>query len=58
VIKNGKTDTSLYKKFTIKTLQNNKIDDFSSLKEIIERRLKEIENKKTLPDLIIIDGGK
>ncbi|NUJ97811.1 excinuclease ABC subunit UvrC [Candidatus Gracilibacteria bacterium] len=58
IIKNGKTDSSLYKKFTIKTLENNKIDDFSALKEIIQRRLKEIENKKNLPDLIIIDGGK
>jgi excinuclease ABC subunit C len=58
IIKNGKTESSLYKKFNIKTLEHNKIDDFSSLKEIIKRRLKEIENKKTLPDLIIIDGGK
>ncbi len=58
IIKNGKTDSSLYKKFTIKTLEHNKIDDFSALKEIIQRRLKEIENKKNLPDLIIIDGGK
>jgi len=58
VIKNGKPEKSLYRKFNIKTLPEQKIDDFASLEEVIERRLKEIENKENLPDLIIIDGGK
>lgn len=58
VIKNGKPEKSLYRKFNIKTLPEQKIDDFDSLEEVIERRLKEIENKENLPDLIIIDGGK
>lgn len=58
IIENGKTNPSLYKKFNIKTLENNKIDDFSSMKEIIDRRLKELILKKNIPDLIIIDGWK
>lgn len=58
VIENGKTNPSLYKKFTIKTLEHNKIDDFESMREIMTRRLKELILKKNIPDLIIIDGGK
>lgn len=58
IIESGKVNTAKYRKFNIKTLDNGKIDDFSSLKEIIERRLKELIEKKNIPDLIIIDGGK
>lgn len=58
VIENGKTNPWKYRKFNIKTLENGKIDDFFSLQEIIERRLKELLLKKNLPDLLIIDGGK
>lgn len=56
VIKNWKKEKFLYRKFKIKTLEEQKIDDFWSLKEIIYRRLKEIINLWNLPDLIIIDG--
>jgi len=58
VIENWKTASALYKKFNIKTLENNKIDDFASLAEIMKRRLKEIEKTWIIPDLIIIDGWK
>ncbi|MCT4617092.1 MAG: excinuclease ABC subunit UvrC [Candidatus Gracilibacteria bacterium] len=58
VIENGHAASNLYKKFNIKTLENNKIDDFASLAEIMARRLKEIEKTGVIPDLIIIDGGK
>lgn len=58
IIENWKSNTSKYKKFNIKTLESWKIDDFSSLKEIMERRLKEIEKTWFIPDLIIIDGWK
>ncbi|QFR39324.1 excinuclease ABC subunit UvrC [Candidatus Gracilibacteria bacterium 28_42_T64] len=58
IIENGKSNTSKYKKFKIKTLESGKIDDFGSMKEIMERRLKEIEKSGIIPDLIIIDGGK
>lgn len=58
IIENGKPNPSKYKKFNIKTLDEGKIDDFASMREIITRRLKELIEKKNLPDLIIIDGGK
>jgi len=34
------------------------VDDFNSMREIMLRRLKEIEKSKTIPDLIVIDGWK
>ena len=58
IIENWKSNTSKYKKFTIKTLEEWKIDDFWSMKEIMIRRLKEIEKSWFTPDLIIIDGWK
>lgn len=56
VIENWKPNKNLYRKFNIKTLENLKIDDFSSMKEIITRRIKELFEKWNVPDLIIIDG--
>ncbi len=58
VIENWKTANSKYRKFKIKTLESLEIDDFKSLREIIERRLKEIIKLWNLPDLIIIDWWK
>lgn len=58
VIENWKINKSKYRKFKIKNLEELKIDDFSSMKEIINRRLKELKEKWNLPDLIIIDGWK
>jgi len=58
VIENGKKTTGKYKKFRIKNLEDWKVDDFNSMREIMERRLKEIEKMKTIPDLIVIDGWK
>ena len=58
VIENGKKETGKYKKFKIKNLEDGKVDDFDSMREIMERRLKEIEKTKTIPDLIVIDGWK
>ncbi len=58
IINNWKNDSSKYKKFTIKTLNQGKIDDFDSMREIMNRRLKEIEKTNYIPDLIIIDGWK
>lgn len=58
IINNWKNDTSKYKKFKIKSLINGKIDDFDSMREIMRRRLQEIEKTQYIPDLIIIDGWK
>lgn len=58
VIENGKKNPKRYKKFRIKSLEQGKIDDFNSMREIITRRLKELEKIWNFPDLIVIDGGK
>ena len=61
VFKDGKPAKKDYRKFKIKTVKGN--DDFASLQETLERRLKRLQNKdgesfKEKPDLIVIDGGK
>ncbi|MCP4522678.1 MAG: excinuclease ABC subunit C [Candidatus Gracilibacteria bacterium] len=58
IIENGKPNNAKYKKFNIKTLEEQKIDDFGSMKEVMNRRLLEIKKTQMIPDLIIIDGGK
>ncbi len=55
--KNGLPDKDEYRRFNIKTVEG--INDFASMKEIVTRRYKRLlEEKKPLPQLIIIDGGK
>ena len=58
VIENGKKETWKYRKFRIKNLEEWKVDDFNSMREIMLRRLKEIEKSQYIPDLIVIDGWK
>lgn len=57
VFKNGRPSKKDYRRFKIKTVEGP--DDFSSMKEVVERRYARLlrEDKK-LPDLILIDGGK
>ena len=53
----GKPRKSLYRKFKVKTVDG--IDDFASMREIVSRRYKRVKKEgKSLPDLILIDGGK
>jgi excinuclease ABC subunit C len=55
--KNGKPDKKAYRHFNIKTVSGP--DDFASMYEVVKRRYSRlIEEKKTLPDLVVIDGGK
>lgn len=55
---NGLPDKSGYRRFEIKHFKG-KNDDFASMKEVVYRRYKRLVNEqKSLPDLIIIDGGK
>ena len=57
VFKNGLPSASDYRHFNIKTVVG--ADDFASMKEIVHRRYKRIlEEDRSLPDLIVIDGGK
>lgn len=54
---NGKPNKSGYRKFKIKTVKGR--DDFAMIGEVIKRRYHRIKDEKaTLPDLILIDGGK
>jgi excinuclease ABC subunit C len=57
VFKNAKPSKKDYRHFTIKTVIGP--DDYASMEEIIYRRYKRIlEEKESLPQLLIIDGGK
>jgi excinuclease ABC subunit C len=57
VFKDGKPAKREYRHFNIKTVVGP--DDFSSMEEVVFRRYKRIlEEKKELPQLIILDGGK
>lgn len=57
VFEDGKPKKSLYRKFIIKTVEGP--DDFSSMREVIERRYSRLqEEHQALPDLIMVDGGK
>jgi len=52
----GGMKKSDYRKFIIKTVPQN--DDFASMREVVGRRYKRLlEEKKALPDLVLIDGG-
>ncbi len=54
---NGKAKKSEYRKYKIETVQKN--DDFAAMREVISRRYRRLlEEKKELPDLIVVDGGK
>jgi len=53
----GKPKKSQYRKFNIKSIKG--VDDFASIREVVFRRYKRIKDeKKPIPDLILIDGGK
>ncbi len=56
VFEGGKPAKREYRRFKLKTVQG-KPDDFASMAEIMERRYGN-EKDWTMPDLIIIDGGK
>jgi len=53
---NGKPRKNEYRKFHIKTVKG--IDDFATMHEVVSRRYKrQLDENKSLPDLILIDGG-
>lgn len=56
VWESGRMKKSDYRKFIIKTVPHS--DDFASMKEVVGRRYRRRqEEKKPLPDLILVDGG-
>ncbi len=57
VFKDGKPSKKDYRHFNIKTVEGP--NDFASMEEVVYRRYKRLlEENQTLPQLIIIDGGK
>lgn len=57
VFKNGKPSKKDYRHFNVKTVIGP--NDFDTMKEVVMRRYKRmIDEGETLPQLIIIDGGK
>jgi excinuclease ABC subunit C len=57
VFKDGKASKKDYRHFNIKTVEGP--NDFASMEEVVYRRYKRLlDEKESLPQLIIIDGGK
>jgi len=57
VFRNGKPCKKEYRHYHVKSVIG--ADDFASMREIVTRRYKRLLNeKKSLPQLIVIDGGK
>lgn len=53
----GRPRKGEYRKFRIRSVEG--VDDYSMMREIVRRRYeRSLEEKKRLPDLIVIDGGK
>ncbi len=61
VWEDGRMKKSDYRKFIIKTVDG--VDDFASMREVVTRRYKRLqeekerEDKKSMPSLVLIDGG-
>ena len=56
VWEDGRMKKSDYRKFIIRTVDG--VDDFASMREVVTRRYKRIQQeKKEMPSLILIDGG-
>jgi len=53
----GRPDKDEYRRFQIKSFIGN--DDFRAMEEVVGRRYRRLrDEKKTLPDLVVIDGGR
>jgi len=58
VFRHGRPERSSYRHFTIRGFEG--IDDYQSMKEVLERRLARLNDKQfgSRPDLILLDGGR
>lgn len=57
VFTDGRPDKKEYRKFKIQTVEGP--DDYGSMREVVRRRYTRLlKENQTLPDLIVIDGGK
>ena len=54
---NGRPRRGEYRKFMVKSVEGT--DDFASMREVVTRYFRRrLEDAKSVPDLIIVDGGK
>ncbi|MBO6575105.1 MAG: excinuclease ABC subunit C [Rhodothermales bacterium] len=59
VFVDGKPRKSEYRSFKVRSVGGGRSDDFASMEEVVRRRYtRRIEENGTLPDLLVIDGGK
>jgi excinuclease ABC subunit C len=57
--RNGEPDKSNYRKYILKSVPEGKTDDFAAMHEVLTRRYSRlVREKKPLPDLVLIDGGR
>ncbi|MGG4452299.1 excinuclease ABC subunit UvrC [Brevibacillus porteri] len=57
VFTDGRPDKKEYRKFKIKTVEGP--DDYGSMREVVRRRYSRLlKENQSMPDLIVIDGGK
>jgi excinuclease ABC subunit C len=56
VFEKGKPNTSLYRKYKIKTVAS--LNDYAFMAEVLRRRYGRGEKSKPFPDILIVDGGK
>ena len=55
--KNGQPSKADYRRFNVKTVEG--INDFATIKEVVYRQYRRfVDEKRSLPQLVIIDGGK
>jgi excinuclease ABC subunit C len=56
VWQDGKLNKQAYRKFKVKTVTG--VDDFASMREVVERRYRRLrDEKQPMPSLILVDGG-
>jgi excinuclease ABC subunit C len=56
VVKDGEPDPGEYRRFRLRTVAG--ADDYAALREVLARRLQRGVAEETLPDFILIDGGR
>jgi excinuclease ABC subunit C len=54
----NKAEKSFYRKYKIKSVNENMLNDFAMIEEVVSRSCKEYIKTGKFPDLILIDGGK
>ena len=58
VFRDGNPSNKEYRHFSMKSLEDNEINDFQSIHEAVFRRYKRQKDEKAqLPDLLMVDGG-